>query len=277
MVSVAYRLSKLNITTFKVSYSPTYANFILNHVAANPLHPLCASLRRRQHARKKEGLLWHTTNGTDISKSACVRTWARRRLRHAFQEELKAKGYDETGRLAQVTPMLDRPDVMNVLRRGRSVDLTGTLRMHGVTPLIPAKFETVKSEMRSIIEAMLQSSVDTALGFVGEAEKTSGPGQRVAQTGGQPQSRQQQERRQAAAPAKPGGTEKRPKLAAKASKDLLRVKPQTSSQSSLPVKDRQNGPRKTGPATSPRIKPQAASPGAVHRPQRPSVGTKKNK
>ncbi|KAF2629676.1 hypothetical protein BU25DRAFT_318788, partial [Macroventuria anomochaeta] len=162
MKAVVHRLSKLNLKTFRVSYSPTYTNFLLNHIATHPSHPLYISQRRKQQEHKKEGLWWHATNGIDISKSGCVRTWARRRLRQAFVEELKAKGYDETGRLVDVDAMQEKRDVTNVVRLGRSVDLTGSLRIHGVGPLIPAKFNTVKEEMRGIVEALVQSSVDTA-------------------------------------------------------------------------------------------------------------------
>ncbi|KAF3008970.1 hypothetical protein E8E13_011474 [Curvularia kusanoi] len=174
MPSVVYRLSKLQLSTFKASYSPLYTTTLTpNYIAANTQHPLSALQRRRQQERKKEGLWWNATNGLEISRSGCVRTWARRRMRQAFLEELKAKGYDETGKLVRVAPMQDRPEIMNVLRRGHSIDLKGTLRLHGSEALIPAKFEAVKKEMREIIEALLQGSVDIALGFMDEGKTTS--------------------------------------------------------------------------------------------------------
>ncbi|KAF9698361.1 hypothetical protein EKO04_003838 [Ascochyta lentis] len=236
MKAVVHRLSKLKFRTFKVSYSPTYTNYILNHIATSPSHPLYTSQRRRQQQHKKEGLWWHATNGVDISKSGCVRTWARRRLRQAFVAALKQKGYDETGKLVDATALQDQRDVMNVVRLGRNVDLTGSLRMHGVGPLIPAKFETVKEEMRGIVDALIQSSVDTALGLAGEGEKTSGLGQRSARAGAPEQSRRPHERRPLAVPSVP---RKRLEVAAKPS----RMKPQAASaEAQLRTRRRSTGP-----------------------------------
>lgn len=231
MKTVAYRLSKLNLKTIKVSYSPTYNNFLVNHIAINPAHPLYITQKRRQNEHKKEGLWWHATNGTDISKSGCVRTWARRRLRQAFVEELKAKGYDETGKLVDSTAMQDRRDVVNVLRLGRSVDLVGSLRMHGVGPLLPAKFETVKADVRGLIEALVQSSVDNALGFAGEGEKSSGLGQRSMRAGLSAQHRKTQQKRREVVTATANVAKKKPDSAVvDAAKELLRIKPQVSPQ-----------------------------------------------
>lgn len=204
MKAVVHRLSKLKLKTFKVSYSPTYTNYILNHIATNPSHPLYISQRRRQQEHKKEGLWWHATNGVDISKSGCVRTWARRRLRQAFVEELKVKGYDEMGKLVNENAMQERSDVMNVLKLGRSIDLTGSLRMHGVGPLIPARFETVKEEMRGIVDALIQSAIDTALGFRGEGAKSSGLGRRSPPSFTTPSTLKQQDRRAVAVTKTPG-------------------------------------------------------------------------
>lgn len=259
MKALAARLSKLKFTTLKVSYSPTYTNHFVNHIAISPAHPLHISQRRRQQSRKKEGLWWHATNATDISKSGCVRTWARRRLRQAFIEELKAKGYDETGKLVDKNAMQDKTDVMNVLRLGRGVDLAGSLRMHGVGPLLPAKFETVKEEVRGIVEALVQSSVDTALGFAGESEKTSGLGQRFARGSTPPQVRSARQRRATVAPAKSGVIKEKPDSAVvEAAKELLRVKPQPSPGPPTRSRKMPDGAKKTAPtSTPPRMKPQA--------------------
>jgi hypothetical protein len=186
MKAVVHRLSKLSLKTFKVSYSPSYTNYILNHIATNVQHPLYLSQRRRQTEHKKEGLWWHATNGTDISKSSCVRTWARRRLRQAFTGALKDRGYAENGAFVDKEKLSHRVDIMNVVRLGRNIDLTGSLRIHGMAPLIPAKFEAVKEEIGGIVDALIQGAVDTALGFAGEGEKSSGLGYRSARFNNRP-------------------------------------------------------------------------------------------
>lgn len=225
MKTIAHRLTKIKFQTCKVSYSPTYTNFVPNYIASNPGHPLYITQRRRQQEHKREGLWWHATNGTDISKSGCVRTWSRRRLRHAFIEELEAKGYDETGKLVDATAMQNRTDVMNVVRLGRNMDLMGSLRMHGDKPLVPAKYETVKEEMRSIVDALIASAVDNALGFAGEAERSGGLGQRSARTPAPSQRKRPQGRTSRSPMAARSTSEKQLDVTT----NPLRIKPQTPS------------------------------------------------
>lgn len=262
MKTVVTRLSKLKLKTFKVSYSPTYTSYIPRIIASNPSHPLYITQRRRQQGQRKEGLWWHATNGTDISKKSTVRTWARRRLRQAFVEELKVKGYDETGKLVDATA-LERRDVINVIKTGRSVDLIGSLRMHGVAPLVPAKFETVKEEMRGVVDALVQSAVDQALGFAGEGERSGGLRQR-------PQNRRPLGSRPVAAPMAS-------RKILSHTEETLRVTPLVASaQALLKGNDASEEPRKTGAAPAPlRMKPYAKSSGDAPRHQRPPTKPRK--
>ncbi|KAJ4399035.1 hypothetical protein N0V91_009731 [Didymella pomorum] len=156
------RLARLKPTLFKLSYSPTHTSFAPNYIAANPTHPLHITQRRLLKQRKKEGLLWHTTTGVDVSKSSCVRHWALRRLRQAFVEELRDKGYDESGKCVDFSKIEDGY-VRRVVQSGRCVDMQGSVRMHGVPTLVPAKYETVKEEIRGIVDALVQTAVDAAL------------------------------------------------------------------------------------------------------------------
>ena len=261
------RLNKLKLTTFKPSYSPSYANLSTNHIASNPHHPLCVSQRRRQQERSKRGLWWCATTGLDVSKSSCVRTWARRRMRHALLEELKAKGYDEVGRLVDREAMRDEPVVQQVLKRGRSMDLMGTLRLHGINPLLPAKYETVKKDMRSIVAALVQTAVDNALGVAGEGQKTAGYDQLSTRAGAPAQPHRQEEKRSGAVPAaravwgasasKRRVVSKRPESkTVEAALGVLRVKPQTPSRLPLEAGNEQQRPAKRASASAPpRVKP----------------------
>jgi hypothetical protein len=152
-------LAKHSLKTFKVSYAPSYTNFILNHVATDPSHPLFDTQRRRQIEKKKEGLWWHATTGVDLNKSSCVRAWARRRLRNAVKEELRARGYDEGGKFVHREILKDRADLMNVLRAGKTLDLKGSLRLHVQPPLVPAKYVDLCAETGIVIEALVQGMV----------------------------------------------------------------------------------------------------------------------
>jgi hypothetical protein len=91
----------------------------------------------------------------------------------AFVEELRARGYDKSGKLVDASAIKDSY-VARVVKSGRSVDLTGSLRMHGVPPLVPAKYEAVKEEVRGIVDALVQCAVDAALEFRGEGERSAG-------------------------------------------------------------------------------------------------------
>jgi hypothetical protein len=139
---------------FKVSYAPDYKNLIVNHVATDPSHPLRETQRRRQAEKKKEGLWWHATTGVDLNKSSCVRAWARRRLRNAVVDELKARGYDETGRYVNLRKLHERPDLMAKVVAGKTLDLKGSLRLHAQAPLIPAKYVDVRAEAGAVIDAV---------------------------------------------------------------------------------------------------------------------------
>jgi hypothetical protein len=154
--AVSSLLAKHLPKTFKVSYAPEYRNFIINHIATDHSHPLHETQRRRQAERKEEGLWWHATTGVDLNKSSCVRAWARRRLRNAIKDELKARGYDENGKFVNLKSLPNRADLMNVLRAGRSLDLKGSLRFHVQPPLIPAKYVEVRAETGAVIEAVIR-------------------------------------------------------------------------------------------------------------------------
>lgn len=272
MKGVPFRLSKLKLTTIKLNYSPEYKNHIFNYIATNPLHPLSTLQQRRQQDRKKKDLWWHATNTTDLSKSGCVRTWARRRLAQAFKEELKAKGYDEKGKLVDATALQDRQDVMNVIRLGKSVDLNGSLRLHGISPLLSVKFEQIKDEVRTIVDALVTSAVDTALGFDSAGEKTSGLGLRFARVGNQRKLPRQQ-RKPVAAPASSVAHKKKAESGlVKAAKDLLEAKPQALSSALPPARSNLSWPREAGAAPAPlRTKPQAKPSEPKSRHKRPSM------
>ncbi|KAL1792418.1 hypothetical protein ACET3X_008925 [Alternaria dauci] len=153
-MSVSSILAKRLPKTFKVTYTPAYKTLIVNHVTSDPSHPLHETQRRRQAERKKEGLWWHATAGVDLNKSSCIRTWARRRLRNAVVDELKARGYDETGKFANAKIVPQRADLMARVVAGQTLDLKGSLRLHVQAPLIPAKYVDIRAEAGAVIDAV---------------------------------------------------------------------------------------------------------------------------
>jgi hypothetical protein len=166
MKRVFPQLAKIKPRFFKVNYSPEYQRFIVNHVATDPSHPLYEMQKRRIAERKKEGLWWHVTTGADLAKSSCVRSWARRRLRNAIVEELKARGFDENG----------KPIERNGFVSGLGA-IKGSLRLHVQTPLIPAKFVDVRAEVGNILEVLVDDVPKTLpqMPLVGRPERTPTP------------------------------------------------------------------------------------------------------
>lgn len=148
-----------------VSYAPEYKNFIVNHVVSDASHPLHETQKRRQAERKKQGLWWHATTGVNLSKSSCVRAWARRRLRNAVKDELKERGYDDHGMFVNAKAIQDRPDLVDLLKAGKKLDLTGSLRLHVQEPLIAAKYAEVRTETGSVIEAVVQAMKNRQGGY----------------------------------------------------------------------------------------------------------------
>ncbi|KAF3046052.1 hypothetical protein E8E12_010697 [Didymella heteroderae] len=231
------RLARLKPALFKLSYSPAYTSFLPNHIATNTSHPLNITQRRLLKQRKQEGLWWHTTTGTDISKLSCVRHWALRRLKRAFVEELRERGYDESGKLVDVGKIEDAY-VQRVVKSGRRVDMAGSLRMHGVPTLVPAKYEKVKEEVRAIVDALVQTAVDAALESRAEESRDKASERR-------PHAQRAQSQRPTAAPARGRAMKKMVPV----EKEPSRVKPKVSP--ALPIKTR------TAVAAAPRVKPKA--------------------
>jgi hypothetical protein len=140
-------LARQQSKLFTVSYAPQYKTFIPNHVISDHMHPLNETQKRKARERKREGLWWHATTGVDLSKSSCVRAWARRRLRNAITEELQARGYDENGMLI----------VCNGSQEEKA-NFFGSLRLHIQPALLPAKFTDVKQESGKVIDILLQAT-----------------------------------------------------------------------------------------------------------------------
>lgn len=170
-MSAAFKLANRQTKLFKTNYATGYKTFIPNHVTADHMHPLNETQKRLQKARKKEGLWWHVTTGVDLSKSSCVRSWARRRLRNAVEDELKARGFNENGTWNSHQPTKAETSPLSRPKPSKSTDLTGSLRLHIQAALVPAKYVDIKAEVGSILDAIV---VDQTRHFV-SLSQVNGP------------------------------------------------------------------------------------------------------
>lgn len=159
MTDIKRALSRVKTTNFKLAYNPGYNTHVVHHLAEDKLHPLQVLRSRELRQRKREGLWWHVTTSLDSSKSSVVRSWARRRLRNAFKEELVARGFDEFGRPAQAETLLSGTGVKS--DAPGSVSLTGSVKLHVNSPLIAASFADLKRETGVIID-VLRGAIETS-------------------------------------------------------------------------------------------------------------------
>jgi hypothetical protein len=156
MNKIFSQLAKQQSKLFKVNYSPEYKTFIVNYILSDTSHPLHEAQKRRSRERKKEGLWWHATTGVDLTKSSCVRAWARRRLRNAVVEELRTRGYNEYGKFMDAKSLNTGRDSWSMTSK-KSMDLKGSLRLHVQAPLLPAKYEDIKAETGKLIDIIVRA------------------------------------------------------------------------------------------------------------------------
>jgi hypothetical protein len=155
MKGIIDHLTRFTPHTFKINYSPGYKTFLVHHAASDPLHPMHILRRRQLAARKHEGLWWHVTTGLDLSKSGVVRSWCRKRLRNAFTEGLKERGFDEFGRLVNVAILRKHKGFERISERDGDLSLTGSVRLHISPALVTTKYADVRKETDTMISILL--------------------------------------------------------------------------------------------------------------------------
>lgn len=156
--AVSSLLSHFQPKLFRLNYSPSYTTFIPHHILNDPQHPLHLQRKREYASRKQEGLWWHVTSNADLAKSSVVRNTCRKRLRKAFADALRERGFDEHGRLVEIGALERHLGKSETWVKGQKKDiaLTGSLRFHVMGPLIPAKYVDMKNETGMVLEALLE-------------------------------------------------------------------------------------------------------------------------
>jgi len=184
MISPIVFLARQKPKTFSVNYAPEYKTFIPHHIAHDASHPLHIAQRRRLAERPKEGLWWHVTASTGLSKSSCVRNWARRRLRNAMRHALQQSGYDDMGNMVNVAAIQDKPDLLRVLQQRGTLNLKGSLKLNVQAPLIPTKYADLCTETEKLVGCFLQAlksdahsciSPDDDRGFASQRKTSKNP------------------------------------------------------------------------------------------------------
>lgn len=158
---VSQLLSKHAPTTFRINYNTGYSTFVAQFILNDRQHPLQTFVERQFNARKREGLWWHATTGTELCKSSVIRSWCRRRLHNAFNEALATRGFDQFGRLVNADA-LQGPfkNLSRALKDRADFRLDGSLRFHALVPLIPAKYALVQRETMETLDILLSCYQD---------------------------------------------------------------------------------------------------------------------
>ncbi|KAF2277622.1 uncharacterized protein EI97DRAFT_299478 [Westerdykella ornata] len=156
-MSSTVRFLPKNLKFFNFNYSPGHTTFIIHHVVQDFYHPLYTVRQRAMKEREKKGLWWHVTVGPNTSRARVVRSWARRRLRNAFLDTLKEKGVDEDGIILKAAEGVGpHTTIKAMLEKGERVGITGSVKMHALSGIVPAKYVDVKRETDMVVDALLK-------------------------------------------------------------------------------------------------------------------------
>lgn len=76
-----------------------------------------------------------------------------------MREELAARGYDEGGCFVGEMKTKKKEEGLGIGKIGiANEDLKGSLRMHVLAPLVAARFEVVRGEVGSVVEALVRGA-----------------------------------------------------------------------------------------------------------------------
>lgn len=150
-------LSQLKCTNFSVSYAPEYKYLVSSRITTDRNHPLHIQAVRNHREKEREGLWWVISVTTISAKKSTVRNWLKRRLREAFREELKSRGYKRNGfAITKGNDAAKEANQEKAIAQGPPV-LTGSLRLNVNPTLLTAKFVDVKREAGSVVDVLIHA------------------------------------------------------------------------------------------------------------------------
>lgn len=107
-----------------------------------------ARYQQRLARLPSSGLWWTVISFPDISLKACVRRWARQRLRRAFEKAMLERGLDAIGNVQQSY----QPST------GLTRSLTGSLRLRAMPPILTYTDERLTHEVSAILDYVVKAS-----------------------------------------------------------------------------------------------------------------------
>ncbi|KAL2871521.1 uncharacterized protein BJX67DRAFT_342477 [Aspergillus lucknowensis] len=130
---------------------PPIALRYLNVRRNDPIRP---KIQHMCDNRDRNTLWWRASVKEIHDYKRVVRSWCARRVRTAFRQELKARGFDAEGRsLESNTGGSATPD-------GIPGNLIGTIHILVEPPCIGEKYATVRQDMKILMDALIDSLVE---------------------------------------------------------------------------------------------------------------------
>ncbi|KAF2116584.1 hypothetical protein BDV96DRAFT_29519 [Lophiotrema nucula] len=155
--SIPTALARTPFKTFAANYTSAYSAQILRAIVSDPSHPLCLARTRKEKQKERSGLWWHVTVNHNASSTKVVRTWITRRLRTAFNDELRLRGITYDGKLTRgKSGFTHRSALSRMMQEGKSLSLTGSIRLHCKPALVTAKYEEVRQETGKAVDILLR-------------------------------------------------------------------------------------------------------------------------
>ncbi|PGH34109.1 hypothetical protein GX50_03072 [[Emmonsia] crescens] len=144
---------------FIVHYTPQNTPTVRAKKFSNDKHVNLYALRPKieyMWATREKGNLWWSasTHGDITSEKSVIRSWCARRVRTAFRDALKERGYDKTGR--RIPDIEQQEQEQQQQQDGKSLSqlevLKGTLEIHFRLAVKAAKYTDLVREAGVIVE-----------------------------------------------------------------------------------------------------------------------------
>ncbi|KAL2007589.1 hypothetical protein VTN00DRAFT_9027 [Thermoascus crustaceus] len=139
--------TKLFVVRYNPHQVPSPVAVMYMNSPSNPIAPKI----RHMYANRDRNTLWWKATVNQLNYKKVVRSWCRRRVRAAFQQALRERGFDEEGRKiaqeADGTPKVEP-------------GLKGTAEIIVLEPTIKAENADLQKEMNLVVDLLLKRMRD---------------------------------------------------------------------------------------------------------------------
>jgi len=152
--------------------TPTLRSFFTPHhnpdiiylpwVRNDPDHLLAESVNAKIRARPRDTLWWCVITPVGVSARKTVRTWSERRVRIAWSDAMRWRGFDTDGRwLGKEAPKVDLGaaewlrNIATPLENRQETNLVGSLRLSVTDQALTASIENVRRDALTILDGLI--------------------------------------------------------------------------------------------------------------------------